>query len=136
MECRPKAEKRTAIHAPSSKKRKIKPPVLKLATWKVRTTCPSLSDDLQQIKDARKTATIDRELKRLNIDISALQETRLPDSGSLKERDYTFFWQGQEPQEHRLYSVGLAVRNSLLSTVEAPFSSPSASPPLLDQPTS
>lgn len=84
--------------------------------------CPGLSDDLQQIDDARKTAIIDRELKRLNIDIAALQETRLPGSGSLKEKDYTFFWQGQEPHEHRLYGVGFAIRNSLLSSVEAPSS--------------
>ena len=34
---------------------------------------------------------ISRELKRLNIDIAALQETRLPSNGSLKEEDYTFF---------------------------------------------
>lgn len=47
--------------------------------------CPGLSDDLQQIDDARKTAVISRELKRLNIDIAALQETRLPSNGRLKE---------------------------------------------------
>jgi len=55
--------------------------------------CPGLSDDLQQIDDARKTAIIDRELSKLNIDIAALQEARLPSGGSLKEKDYTFFWQ-------------------------------------------
>ena len=31
------------------------------------------------------------DLKRLNIDIAALQETRLPSDGSLGEQDYTFF---------------------------------------------
>ena len=51
------------------------PPVLKLATWNVRTMCPGLFDDLQKIDDTRKTAIIDRELKRLNIDIAGLQET-------------------------------------------------------------
>ena len=56
--------------------------------------CPGLSDDLQQIHDARKTAIIDCELSKLKVDIAALQETRLPASGSLKEKDYTFFWQG------------------------------------------
>ena len=81
---------------------------------------PGLSDDLQQVDNARKTAIIDRELSMLNIDIAALQETRLPSSGSLKEKDYTFFWQGLEPDEHRLYGVGFAVRNSLLSSVEPP----------------
>lgn len=82
--------------------------------------CPGLSDDLQQIDDARKTAVISRELKRLNIDIAALQETRLPSNGSLKEEDYTFFWQGKAPEEHRVHGVGFAVRNSLLPSVEPP----------------
>ena len=53
---------------------------------------PGLTDDLQAIDDARKTAVIDRELHRLNIDIAALQETRLPETGSLKEEHYTFFF--------------------------------------------
>ncbi|GFR86699.1 hypothetical protein ElyMa_006059700 [Elysia marginata] len=38
---------------------------------------PGLSDDLQQVKHDRKTAIIDRELATPNIDIAALQETRL-----------------------------------------------------------
>lgn len=91
-----------------------------MATWNVRTMCPGLSDDLQKIDDTRKTAIIDRELKRLNIDIAGLQETRLAGNGSLKEKDYTFFWQGLEPHERRLYGVGFAVRNSLLQSIEAP----------------
>ena len=48
-----------------------------------------LSDDLQQIDAACKTAIIDAELHRL--DIAALQETRLADSRSLTEMHYTFF---------------------------------------------
>ena len=82
--------------------------------------CPGLSKDLPQIDDARKTAVISQELKRLNIDIAALQETRLPSNGSLKEEDYTLFWQGKAPEEHRVHGVGFAVRNSLLSSVEPP----------------
>ena len=62
-----------------------------------------LSDNLQQIHDARKTAIIDRELAKRNIDIAALQETRLAASGSLKEKDYTFFWQGLESDQHRIH---------------------------------
>ena len=54
------------------------------------------------------------------MDIAVLQETRLPSSGSLKEANYTFFWQGLEPTERRLHGVGFAVRNSLLSSMEAP----------------
>ena len=104
--------------------------------------CPGLSDDLQQIHDARKTAIIDRELSKLKVNIAALQETRLPASGSLKEKDYTFFWQGLEPEERRLYGVGFAVRNTLLSSMEPPSQgtarilSLSASRPHLDQQTS
>ena len=82
--------------------------------------CTGLSEDLEAVSDARKTAVIDRELLRLNIDIAALQETRLPSNGSLKEANYTFFWQGLEPTERRLHGVGFAVRNSLLPTMEAP----------------
>ena len=78
---------------------------------------PGLSDDLQQVENARKTAVIDRELAKRNIDIAALQETRLASSGSLKEKDYTFFWQGLESDEHRIHGVGIVVRNSILSSV-------------------
>ena len=82
--------------------------------------CPGISDDLRQVDDARKTAIINRELLRLNIDIAALQETRLPSNGSLREQNYTFFWRGSEPEEPRLHGVGFAVRNSLLSAIEPP----------------
>ena len=61
--------------------------------------CPGISDDLLGVDDSRKTAIISRELKRLNIDIAALQETRLSSDGSIREQDYTIFWQGREPQE-------------------------------------
>ncbi|GFS12151.1 hypothetical protein ElyMa_003104100 [Elysia marginata] len=44
---------------------------------KRRSMCPGLSNGLQQVNDARKTAIIDRELAKQNIDIAALQETRL-----------------------------------------------------------
>lgn len=50
-----------------------------------------LSNDMQDIDDTRKTAVINNELLRQSVDIAALQETRLADSGTLKEKDYTFF---------------------------------------------
>ncbi|XP_037774603.1 craniofacial development protein 2-like [Penaeus monodon] len=59
-------------------------------------------------------------LTRLNIDIAALQETRLASNGSLREQNYTFFWQGKKPEEPRVHGVGFAVKNSLLSTIEPP----------------
>ncbi|KAK2555651.1 Craniofacial development protein 2 [Acropora cervicornis] len=82
--------------------------------------CPGLSSDLQGIDDARKTAVINKELARLNIDVACLQETRLPDGGSLRETDYTFFWKGLSQDEPRQHGVGFAVRNSLLASVETP----------------
>ena len=57
-----------------------------------------------------KTAIIDSELDRLNIDISTLQETR---RGSLKE-------QGKSIEEKREHGVGFAVKNSLLTVTEPP----------------
>ena len=82
--------------------------------------CPGATNDLQQLDDARKTAGIDRELQRLSIDIACFQETRLPDSGSIKEANYTFFWQGRPTDEPRQHGVGFAVKNTLLLTVEPP----------------
>ena len=56
--------------------------------------CPGLSYDLSQVDDSRKITIINRKLKQLNIDIAALEETRLQSNDSLREQDYTFFWQG------------------------------------------
>ena len=76
-----------------------------------------LSDYLQQIDATRKTAIIDAELRRLDMDIAALQETR-PDNGSLTEMHYTFFWQGKQLEDRRELGVSFAVRHSLLSMTE------------------
>ena len=81
---------------------------------------PGLTDDLTQVEDTRKTAIIGRELHRLQFDIVALQETRLSDSGSVRERDYTFFWHGRPENERREHGVGFAVRNSLLGSITPP----------------
>ena len=78
---------------------------------------PGLSNDILTISDIRKTAVINNELLRLQIDIGGLQETRLAESGCLKESDYTFFWHGKKEEEVREYGVGFAVRNSLLDKV-------------------
>jgi hypothetical protein len=50
-----------------------------------------LSDNLQHVSNARKTAVINNELRRLQVDIIALQETRLAESSIIRERDYSFF---------------------------------------------
>ncbi|XP_072030502.1 craniofacial development protein 2-like [Amphiura filiformis] len=77
-----------------------------------------LSSDLQNISDIRKTVIINNELLRLQVDIAALQETRLADYGCLKESDYTFYWQGKKEEETREYGVGFAVKNTLTDSVE------------------
>ena len=79
-----------------------------------------ISDDLQSINDSRKTAVINNELHRLDVDIVALQETRLAEAASLREKDYTFFWHGKPKDEKREHGVGFAVKNSLLKMVEPP----------------
>ena len=42
-----------------------------------------ISENLQDVSDSRKTAVINNELMRLNVDIGTLQETRLADLGAL-----------------------------------------------------
>ena len=65
-----------------------------MGTWNVRTMTPGFNgQDLSETAELRKTFTIDKELCRLKVDIAALQETRLAESGSVKENNYTF-WQG------------------------------------------
>ena len=76
----------------------------------------SLNVDLKDINDVRKTAIINDELLRLNVDIAALQETRLANTGSIKEKNYTFYWKGKDSNERRIHGVGFAVRNNLLKT--------------------
>ena len=100
--------------------KKLKSPVLKLVTWNVRTKCLGLSDDFLKIDDSRKTAIIDHELLQLNMDIAGLQETRPPEDRCLREGNYTFSWQGQEPHEYQLYGVGFTAGNSLSQAVGTP----------------
>ena len=52
----------------------------------------SLNVDLKDINDVRKTAIINDELLKLNVDIATLQETRLDDISTIKENNYTFYW--------------------------------------------
>ena len=69
----------------------------------------------------RKTAIIARELGRYNIDIAALSETRLADTGELTERGqgYTFFWSGKSEAQRREAGVGFAIRTSLVRKMES-----------------
>ena len=65
-----------------------------------------------------KTAVM--ELSRLQMDIVALQEPRLPGLGSVKEKNFSFIWQGKPLNETREYGVGFAVRNTLLRSIVPP----------------
>ena len=67
-----------------------------------------------------KTAVINNELCRLQVDIIALQETRVAESGIIRERDYSFFWQGKAADETREHGVGFAIKNNLLGSIIPP----------------
>ena len=62
----------------------------------------------------RRTALLDRELERYNVDIAALSETRLPDAGETPESTYTFFWSGKPEADKRESGVGFAVKSKLV----------------------
>lgn len=68
----------------------------------------------------RRTAIVARELKRLNIDIAALSETRLANEGQLKEHGggYTFFWKGKDLNEPRIHGVGFAIKNGIVDHLD------------------
>ena len=102
------------------KRRKHPAPTIRLGTWNVRTMTPGFEEEVTDVRDVRKTAVIDKELARLQIDIAALQETRLADSGTQREENYTFYWKGKGQDEVRMHGVGFAVSNKLLSMIEEP----------------
>ena len=80
-----------------------------------------MDNDLDpETASARKTAVIDTELTRRKVHIAALQETRLADAGTIKERNFTFFWFGRPAEEPRLYGTGFAVSNALLNSIQTP----------------
>lgn len=88
---------------------------LLIGSWNVRTLLDlDISDPDSRPK--RRTALVAHELRRYNIDIAALSETRLSGEDSLIEsgEGYTFFWRGLPEGERRLHGVGFAVKTSLL----------------------
>ncbi|KAF4099200.1 hypothetical protein G5714_019326 [Onychostoma macrolepis] len=99
---------------------------LTLAGWNIRSL--GVHSDLNSAP--RKSAVIDCELSRLRVDISAISETWLLGSGSVRERNYTIFWCGYPDDHLPMHGVGFAVRNTLLSTVSQPIA---CSPPLADK---
>ena len=71
------------------------------------------------IHPAVETALIAAELKRYNVDIAALSETRIAGEGSLEEvgEGYTYFWKGLPDVEQRVHGVAFAVRTALLRDI-------------------
>lgn len=96
--------------------RKLSKPLI-LASWNVRT----LIDRHDHDRPHRRTALIASELRRYNIDIAALSETRNSEEGSLAEagEGYTFFWKGLPEGVTRIHGVGLAIRSSLLRNLSS-----------------
>merc|ERR1711911_495501 len=82
----------------------------------------TLLDMMKAKSPERRTALIARELKRYNIPICALSETRFADEGDLTEREagYTFFWSGRKAEEKRESGVGFAILSSLVSKLDQP----------------
>ena len=82
----------------------------------------TLLDRKKAKRPERRTALIARELKRYNIPIVALSETRFADEGDLTEREagYTFFWSGRKAEEKRESGVGFAILSSLVSKLDKP----------------
>ena len=91
---------------------------LTLAAWNVRT----LQDNTNSAE--RRTAIIARELKRCNIDIAALSETRLHGETQITEvgAGYTFFCKGLPEDQPAQQGVGFAIRSTLVSRITSvPF---------------
>ena len=95
---------------------KTKPMAMNLACWNVRTLLDR-RDGTE--RPHRRTALIAYELKRYNIDIAALSETRFSGEDSLTEvgEGYTFFWKGLPEDERRLHGVGFAIKSKLLDNI-------------------
>ena len=83
-----------------------------IGSWNVRTLLDTknLSD-----RPERRTALVASELARYNVDVAALSETRLPETGQLTEpgQGYTFFWSGRQSSERREAGVGFAIKSEL-----------------------
>ena len=88
-----------------------------MGAWNVRT----LMDNTRSERPERRTALVGRELARYNIDIAALSETRLANSGQIVENGagYTFCWSGRGENECREAGVGFAIKSSLVSKLSS-----------------
>ena len=89
---------------------------MNFAAWNVRTLMDTRNDN----RPERMTAIVGYELARYNIDVAALSETRLAETGDLTEvgAGYTFFWSGKGKEEPREAGVGFAIRSALVPKLE------------------
>ena len=89
---------------------------LKVGCWNIRT----LLDTDTNKRPERRTALLAMELKRYDLDIVALSETRLADEGQITEVNggYTFFWKGKAEDENRESGVGFVIKTSLVYKLE------------------
>ncbi|KAL1447535.1 hypothetical protein WDU94_013872, partial [Cyamophila willieti] len=88
--------------------------LLQISSWNIRTLLDSAKPTSLTIP--RRTAVVARELKRYDIDIAALQETHLKESGQVEEKHagYTYFWSGCSEDQPNYYGVALCVKSHLI----------------------
>lgn len=96
-----KIDKHYVKNPPGNRK---KVPAIKLDTWSVRIMTSGISDDLQEISDACKTAD---------------GQHCSPRDRDLNERDF-YFWQGKSTAETKEHGVGFALRGILLGSIIPP----------------
>ena len=65
---------------------------------------------------------VSKELSRYKIDIAALSETRLADTGELEEvaSGYTFYWKGKLEAQMQESGVGFVVKCNLVHQLDGP----------------
>ena len=91
---------------------------LNVCCWNVRTLLELSSSN----RPERRTALITKELRRLNVDVAALSETRLSGEDNLLEKSsgYTIFWVGKPAGVKREGGVGFAIKSALVDKMERP----------------
>ena len=86
--------------------------------WNVGIMMPGLSKDPPEYQINKKNSCSQQQIKtECGHSLSAGDTS--DDLGTLKEKGYTFFWQGASYNKHRHHGVCFAVNSSLLNKVEA-----------------
>lgn len=86
-----------------------------LGSWNIRT----LQDNDTALE--RRTALISHTLRKYNVSICALSETRFAGTSQLEEvgGGYVFYWIGKSEEEHRQSGVGFAVRSDVAALLNS-----------------